>query len=317
MLRVGLVGLGDAGAHHARACAVLASEGALALNALCARDASKAAAFRDTLGLPKALPIFAGLPELLAADVCDAVVLATPDGAHAEQVVLAAGAGVAVLVEKPLALSRLDGERAIAAARAANVALEVGYHLRHHPAHEAMHKLLAERVGDLHSILVRWAWPDPAVDGWRARGEGARFWSLAALGTHGIDLALWLGGGELDAVSGLTVPARGIDRAAEVTLRVGDVLAHVSVSVAHRALSRVIVSGSAGELEAQGTLGARGTGELWQRAPRGAPEAVAFSAESPYVRQLRAFAARAKSGFREDAARLDNLVVLDHMEGLQ
>lgn len=317
MLRVGLVGLGDAGAHHARACAGLASEGAVALTALCARDAAKAAAFRDSLGLPSSLPIFAGLPALLAAGVCDAVVLATPDGAHADQVVLAAGAGLAVLVEKPLALSRVDGERAIAAARASNVALEVGYHLRHHSAHEVLHALLPERVGAPHSILVRWAWPDPAVDGWRARGEGARFWSLAALGTHGVDLALWLAGAELDAVSGLTLPARGIDRAAEVTLRLGDVLAHVSVSVAHRALSRVIVSGSAGELEAQGTLGARGTGELWYRPPRGAPEAVAFSAGSPYVRQLRAFAARAKSGFREDATRLANLVVLDHLEGLQ
>lgn len=317
MLRVGLVGLGDAGAHHARALLELAPEGAIALTALGARDEGKAAAFRDKLGLPHEMPNFAGLPALLAAGVCDAVVLATPDGVHAEQVVLAAGAGVAVLVEKPLALSRVDGERAVAAARAANVALEVGYHLRHHPAHELMQTLLPERVGNLRSVLVRWAWPDPAVDGWRARGEGARFWSLAALGTHGVDLALWLAGGALEAVSGLTVPARGIDRAAEVTLRLGDVLAHVSVSVAHRALSRVIVSGSSGELEAVGTLGARGTGELWCRAPRGAAEAVAFSAESPYLRQLRAFAARAKSGFREDPTRLANLVVLDHLEGLQ
>jgi len=32
----------------------------------------------------------------------------------------------------------------------------------------------AELVGVVRTVFVRWAWPDPATDGWRARGEGAR-----------------------------------------------------------------------------------------------------------------------------------------------
>jgi predicted dehydrogenase len=175
---------------------------------------------------------------------------------------------------------------------------------------------LAELVGPVRTVLVRWAWPDPATAGWRAKGNGARFWSLAALGTHGIDLALWITGAgtaEID-VAALVEPAGTVDRAAEVTLRLGSVLAHVSVSVAHRAVSRFVVTGEAGELEAIGTLGARGDGELFHRAPRAAPVSIAFEAENPYAAQLRDFVARAPRGFADDPALLANLAVLDRIE---
>ena len=80
------------------------------------------------------------------------------------------------------------------AARRAKRALAVGYQLRHHAAHAQAKRELRERVGELVRIEARWAWPDPATQGWRARGQGARYWSLAALGTHLIDLALWYAG---------------------------------------------------------------------------------------------------------------------------
>ena len=111
----------------------------------------------------------------------------------------------------------------------------------------------------------------------------------------------------------MTLPRGAIDRAAEVTMRLGDVLAHVSVSVAHRAVSRVLVTGDAGELEAIGTLGARGDGELLHRAPRQSAVAIAFEAENPYAAQLRDFVARAPRGFTDDPALLANLDVLDRI----
>ncbi len=316
MLRVGLVGTGDAGRHHGRALQAVAAEGALAWTAVAARDATGVATFREDLGVTDAVASFASLEALIDARVCDAVILATPDGIHAEQVEQAARAGLHVLVEKPLALSRDDGARAVASARVSDVHLAVGYHLRHHRAHRLAFDRLPELVGPVRSVFVRWAWPDPATGGWRAKGQGARFWSLAALGTHGIDLALWLAGAgaatECD-VAALTLPRGAIDRAAEVTMRLGDVLAHVSVSVAHRAVSRVLVTGDAGELEAIGTLGARGDGELLHRAPRQSPVAIAFEAESPYAAQLRDFVARAPRGYAEDPAFLANLDILDRI----
>ena len=208
-------------------------------------DASRIAAFRSDLAVPADVATYTSLDALLDAGACDAVILATPDGLHLAQVERAARSGVHVLVEKPLALTRADAEVAIASARQHGIHLAVAYHLRHHAAHRIVMARLGELVGRVRTVLVRWAWPDPATDGWRARGEGARFWSLAALGTHAIDLALMLAnhdGATVD-VAALTEPAGGIDRAAEVSLRIGDVLAHVSVSITHRAVSRVIVSG--------------------------------------------------------------------------
>jgi predicted dehydrogenase len=247
------------------------------------------------------------------------VILATPDGIHAEQVERAARAGLHVLVEKPLALSKSDGERAVASARLSGVCLMVGYQLRHHAAHRLMVERIGELVGPLRSIFVKWAWPDPATEGWRAKGEGARFWSLAALGTHGIDLALWIAAASHGApvvatdVAALVEPRDGRDRAAEVTMRLGSMLAHVSVSVAHRAASRVLISGDAGELEAIGTLGARGDGELFHRAPRQPAMAIAFEATDPYAAQLRELVARAPRGFTADPTLLGNLDVLDRI----
>lgn len=315
MMRIALVGTGDAGRHHARALLTLAGEGRLVWSALCARNLHRLAALRAEWAVPESVASFSDLDALIEARVCDAVILATPDGLHAEQAERAARAGLHVLVEKPFALSRTEGARAVASARASGVALVVGYHLRHHAGHRRVKEQLDALVGEVRGISVRWAWPDPAVDGWRARGAGARFWSLAALGTHCIDLAMWMAGTPAaltaDDVRALVEPRAAIDQSAEVSLRLGAVLAHVSVSVTHRALSRVVISGETGEVEALGTLGARGEGELSLRRPRQAPGALAFEPVNPYAAQLRDFVTRAPLGFASDPALLANLDVLD------
>jgi predicted dehydrogenase len=70
------------------------------------------------------------------------------------------------------------------------------------------------------------------------------------------------------------------------------VLAEVSCAITHREPSRVLVSGTEGSLEAMGTLGARGTGELHFRTPRGQAEPIPFEPVDPYAAQLEAFAQR-------------------------
>lgn len=321
MLRVGLVGVGDAGRHHARALAALHHEGVAVFSAVCARRVESVDALRRDVQMPAEVAAFSSLDALLDADACDAVVLATPDGLHAEQVERAAGRGLAVLVEKPLALSAEEGARAIEAARRAGVCLAVGYHLRHHEAHRIAAAQSPERVGSVRSIFIRWAWPDPATEGWRARGSMARFWSLAALGTHGLDLAMMFAGStDISDVVAVLEPSSGADRAAEVSLRLSTkggsaALAHVSVAVTHRAVSRVLVAGDAGEIEATGTLGARGDGDLtFRSAKKGeAPRAIPFEAKSPYEAQMRDFIRRALLGFNDDPALLTNLILLDRI----
>jgi myo-inositol 2-dehydrogenase/D-chiro-inositol 1-dehydrogenase len=63
----------------------------------------------------------------------DAVVIAAPARFHAELVVAAAQAGKSVFCEKPMAMSLTDADRAVDAARAAGVALQVGFNRRFDP----------------------------------------------------------------------------------------------------------------------------------------------------------------------------------------
>ena len=315
MPRIGLVGIGDAGKHHARALSMLHREGASEWSAVCIRRPEALDDFRQQLEVPETTSIFSTLEALLDARVCDALILATPDGLHAEHVEKAAENGLAVLVEKPFALSEPSATRALAAAERAGVHVQVGYHLRYHAAHRAMVEQRDDLVGRVRSLFIRWAWPDPAKDGWRARSVNARFWSLAALGTHAIDLAMMLVGSTVvtDIVA-LCEPPAGIDHAAEVSFRVGDTtLVHVSTSILHRAVSRVFVAGDGGEMEATGTLGARGAGEFVVRAPGKPIRPISFDVQNPYEAQLRDFVRRIPLGFQFDSSLMANVAVMDRI----
>jgi UDP-N-acetyl-2-amino-2-deoxyglucuronate dehydrogenase len=318
--RVGLIGLGDAGRHHVRALVALEAQGLLLFSAVCAPDHTRLEKACVDLGISPQVPRFSALSEVLASDTCDALILATPDGLHAEQIIACAQQHVHVLVEKPLALTRAEGEQAVAAARAGGIVLQVGYQLRQHCGHQLVHAQRETLIGPLRHLSIHWAWPDPAKDGWRARGQAARFHSLAALGTHAIDLVLWFVDAAIDGVTALTVPAQGRDRAAEVALRFENgILAQLSVSVTHRAKSRFLLVGQSGELECLSTLGARGEGEVWLRPLHEPAQLLPFGPQNPYRNQLQVFIDRVQSSvynIDDIEASLINLSVLDRISAL-
>jgi predicted dehydrogenase len=297
-MRIGLAGLGDAGRHHARALRALGVAGEITWAAACGRDLARARKLCEDEGGGMPLQAFADLDAMLDGAGLDAVILATPDGLHVEQALAALARGIHVLVEKPLALDVEAAKRAVAAAEGARRALAVGYHLRHHEGHRLVYERLPALVGSLRRIEARWAWPDPATSGWRARGEAARYWSLAALGTHLVDLAVWLGG-ETEAARVVADVRRrdGADVAAEATIRFpGGVVAELGVSVEYRSVPRLSLVGTEGEVECLGTLGARGAGSIVRRTPRGETTPVPFTPADPYLLQLRAFVDDARTG---------------------
>jgi predicted dehydrogenase len=310
-LRVGLVGLGDAGNQHARALVQLEREGVCRFVAVCAREPDHVQAFREAHALPEQTRGFVGFDALLDGGSCDALILASPDPAHTEQLSRCTARGVHVLVEKPLAISLEAGREALQLAHKRDVIVRIGYHLRHHPAHRLVRARDERLIGRLCNIQMHWAWRDPNVDGWRASGQ-ARFWALAALGSHCIDLARWFVGAEPTRLAYLVEPATGVDRAVELSLAFPHALMHASVSIGHSARSRLVLTGEDGEIECLGTLGARGDGEIWMR-QRGQPrEALSFVPSDPYVAQLRAFldaVARGQQQPIDDA--LGTLAVLD------
>jgi myo-inositol 2-dehydrogenase/D-chiro-inositol 1-dehydrogenase len=86
--------------------------------------------------------------EAFADPAVDAVVIAAPARFHADLVVAAATAGKGVFCEKPMALSLADADRAIDAARAAGVVLQVGFNRRFAPDWQAARALLDDgRLG--------------------------------------------------------------------------------------------------------------------------------------------------------------------------
>lgn len=80
------------------------------------------------------------LDEVLQRGDIDAVVLATPNALHVEQTLLCLDAGLAVLLEKPVATTVADGERLLAAVQAqeAHTGQPARVLVGHHRAHSAI-----------------------------------------------------------------------------------------------------------------------------------------------------------------------------------
>ena len=312
-LHIGLVGLGDAGRQHARALAELDASGACKWTAVCARSPERVAAFKTANEIPAHVRSYTGLEALLDAGVCDAVILATPDVEHIPQMRRCASRGVHMLVEKPIATSRAAARSALELARSCQTIVRVGYHLRHHPGHRLIREQRDRLIGPLRRVDLHWAWPDPATDGWRAQGQ-ARFWSIAALGTHCIDLARWFIGSEPRRISYLLDPPMSIDRSAELSLGFDHAIAHVGVSIAYRARSRLLLVGERGEIECRGTLGDTGEGEVCVRehSPTASTRTLEFTPQNPYRAQLDAFLTAIQLGATNDIDdALGNLAVLE------
>ncbi|MCP4758131.1 MAG: Gfo/Idh/MocA family oxidoreductase [Planctomycetes bacterium] len=145
-LRCAVIGVGRMGRHHAR---VYAQMSGAELVGVVDHDAGRAANIVEEWGGEA----FASIEELLAHGV-DAVTIATPTIHHraaAEQLLTA---GVACLIEKPLAPTAEDAAAIAAAAGAAGVALQVGHVVRYDPVMQAIKSLgeLNPRHLELHRI---------------------------------------------------------------------------------------------------------------------------------------------------------------------
>jgi predicted dehydrogenase len=95
----------------------------------------------------------AQLDDLLDDPELDAVVLATPVPTHAALAVRVLEAGKHCFVEKPLAQSAVDAERAVEAARAAERVLMVGHLLQYHPGVSKLKEIaVSGDLGHIHYI---------------------------------------------------------------------------------------------------------------------------------------------------------------------
>ena len=184
-LRVGVVGVGAFGRHHARVYAEMED---VELVAVVDRDPGtrgEAAARHGCAGLadPSELP-----------DDLDAVSVAVPTIHHAAVAVPLLLRGVACLVEKPFAKDLADGEAMVAAAREGGAALATGHIERFNPAIRAVGgSNLRPRFLECNRI---------APFSFRSADVGV----VLDLMIHDLDLVLYLAGSEPVRVDAVGVP---------------------------------------------------------------------------------------------------------------
>jgi predicted dehydrogenase len=132
------------------------------------------------------------LEELLTLDL-DGVVIATPSALHAEQAVAALAHGLAVFCQKPLGRDAAEASVVVEAARSADLLLGVDLSYRHTAAARAMKEAVRSgalgRVYAAELVFHNAYGPDKP---WFRRRELAGGGCLIDLGTHLVDLALWL-----------------------------------------------------------------------------------------------------------------------------
>lgn len=195
-VRIAVVGAGQYGQTHLDVFAQLKETGVV-LAAAAESDPARAEALRARYGCP----VYAHHLDMFARETLDAVSVATPDHLHREIVLDAVAAGLHVLVEKPLDVTVKGAEAIVAAARRAGVLLQVDFHKRYDPDHQAIERRV--RAGDLGRILYgsvhmedRIEVPTRWFPGWAPRSSPAWF-----LGVHFYDLVRWILKSEPTAVT--------------------------------------------------------------------------------------------------------------------
>jgi predicted dehydrogenase len=181
-VRLGVVGLGYWGPNLARNFAALPGCELHWLADERPEARERAAAIRPDARLAE------GLDDLLADPDLDAVVLATPVPTHADLARRVLEAGKHCFVEKPLAQSAAEAERAVEAAEAAGKVLMVGQLLEYHPGVRKLKEIAdSGALGDIRYLYSH------RLNLGQLREEENALWSL---GAHDVSVVLHLAGEE-------------------------------------------------------------------------------------------------------------------------
>jgi predicted dehydrogenase len=173
------------------------------------------------------------LEELLEHEL-DGIVIATPSALHAEQAVAALERGLAVFCQKPLARDAAETRRVLEAARKADRLLAVDLSYRHVEALRAAHAQVASgEIGRLHTVDLVFHNAFGPDKPWFTDPELAGGGCLIDLGTHLVDLALWLAGGdacEVETARTLSLHGHAVEDHATAELALGEVRARLACS---------------------------------------------------------------------------------------
>lgn len=184
-LRVGVIGVGHLGLHHAR---LYAESTGVELVGVSDADSARA----DEISIKFNTRAFKSIDELLAEEL-DAVSIAVPTVAHHDVTLAALEAGSSVLVEKPIAATGSEGSAMVEAARAHGKILQVGHVERFNGAVMAlMESISGPRFIECHRLS-----PYPN------RGHDVSV--VHDLMIHDLDIVMALAGHEIESIDAIGV----------------------------------------------------------------------------------------------------------------
>ncbi|MEO1193517.1 MAG: Gfo/Idh/MocA family oxidoreductase [Pseudomonadota bacterium] len=294
MLRAAIVGLGSWGqvlVDSVQTAGVAKGE-VIRFDRAVTRTPSKAAAFAERHGLH----LSDRLEDALGPEI-DALVLASINSVHVDQIVAAAAAGKPVFVEKPLAFSLGEAERAAAACAQAGVTLALGHNRRFLSSTQAMKRLVSEgRIGRIVHVEGNYSNAyglecEPG-DYWVMRAEHP-VGGMTTMGVHILDMMINLVGSieSVRAMSKRRVLTTEADDTTSLLLEfaagASGTLTTLTVSPRHW---RVTLFGTEGQLEMKGYREVTVTREGSE------PEVLHFPEEDMERAELEAFAQAATGG---------------------
>ena len=249
-VRFGLIGLGIHGARYANHLGADIPGASLA--AVCRRDGS---AGRE-LAARHGARYFADFQSLLGSGEVDAACAVVPPDLHAEIAEAAAAAGIALLLEKPMAVDLASVERILRAAGSSAAPVMIAHTLRYNAVVRRVRELAGE-IGPVHLIALNQRF-EPAARSWLDRpGPGGM---ILNTGIHEFDTLRFVTGLEPRSVRCRTrrvVTERTEDVfAAVVDLEPGSVLATLDGSRAVGGRSgRIELAGREAQIVADHSLG--------------------------------------------------------------
>ena len=202
-LRVGIIGLGFIGtAKHLPGLASVSDE--VDVVGFCDLEQEKAEKARSEFGSDDAY-VTTDWQEIVNDESLDVIHICTWNVSHRELTVAALEAGKHVMCEKPMAVTGEEARDMLAAAKAANRKLSVGYQYRWRQDNQFLRNVVDEgRLGEIYHARAH-----------AVRRRGVPIWGsftdkskqgggpLIDLGTHALDLALWyMGNYEVASVTG-------------------------------------------------------------------------------------------------------------------
>jgi predicted dehydrogenase len=171
--------------------------------------------------------------QLIASGEVDAVWVTVPNHLHVDVAIKYLEGGINVLLEKPMATTVEDAKRLIKASKSTSAVLKVAYQHRFRDAHRQLRSfLLEDKMGEIGLMRLHRYWKFPyfpnqvasELSDWRQSPEESGGWAINDIGSHLVDLMLWISPEPVEFLDGFFTrrfPGVKMDSSAFLTLRMG------------------------------------------------------------------------------------------------